>query len=74
MTATGKNGFIAMNRAAFHTFYNDNFSEELYNQHYEQLLKMKLYYDENKLLYNEVHKWKAFWDQFIQLEGEKKIN
>ncbi|XP_044299928.1 protein regulator of cytokinesis 1-like [Varanus komodoensis] len=55
-------------RAAFQSFYNDDFSEELLNQHDEELLRMKDLYEKNKHLYDSVHKWEGIWSQFFELE------
>ncbi|KAM6469592.1 protein regulator of cytokinesis 1-like isoform 1-T1 [Liasis olivaceus] len=55
-------------KAAFQPFYNDNFSEELLNQHDEELLKIKEVYEETKCLYDSIHKWEATLDRFIELE------
>ncbi|XP_062984523.1 protein regulator of cytokinesis 1-like [Elgaria multicarinata webbii] len=55
-------------RAAFQAFYNDNFSEELLNQHDEELLKMKDVYEKNKHLYDRVQKWVTIWARFLELE------
>ncbi|KAJ7335285.1 hypothetical protein JRQ81_013226 [Phrynocephalus forsythii] len=55
-------------KAAFQPFYNDVFSEELLNQHDEELMKMKSFYEKNKYLYDNVHKWETVWNQFMELE------
>ncbi|XP_053146581.1 protein regulator of cytokinesis 1-like isoform X2 [Hemicordylus capensis] len=55
-------------KAAFQPFYHDNFSEDLLNQHDEELLKMKDLYEKNKLLYDSIQKWENTWDRFIELQ------
>ncbi|XP_043370191.1 protein regulator of cytokinesis 1 isoform X5 [Dermochelys coriacea] len=59
-------------RSAFHPYYDDNFTEDLLNQHDEEVMKMKLLYEKNKALYDGIAKWKATWKQFMELElGEE---
>ncbi|KAH0628441.1 hypothetical protein JD844_009613 [Phrynosoma platyrhinos] len=59
-------------RAAFQPFYDDSYSEELLNQHDEELVKVKDMYEKNKALYDSVHKWEATLYRFIELElGEE---
>ncbi|XP_054842854.1 protein regulator of cytokinesis 1-like [Eublepharis macularius] len=57
-------------RAVFQPFYNDDFSEDLLNQHDEELLKIKHEYEKNRGLYDTVQKWEATWDRFIELENK----
>ncbi|XP_043402288.1 protein regulator of cytokinesis 1 isoform X8 [Chelonia mydas] len=59
-------------RSAFHPYYDDNFTEDLLNQHDEEVMKMKLLYEKNKALYDGIAKWEATWKQFMELElGEE---
>ncbi|KAG8130371.1 hypothetical protein E2320_016965 [Naja naja] len=55
-------------KAAFQPFYNDNFSEELLHYHDEELVKIKMLYEEDKGLYDTVHKWETILDRFIEFE------
>ncbi|XP_074809705.1 protein regulator of cytokinesis 1-like isoform X3 [Natator depressus] len=55
-------------RSAFHPYYDDNFTEDLLNQHDEEVMKMKLRYEKNKALYDGIAKWEATWKQFMELE------
>nr|XP_048707438.1 protein regulator of cytokinesis 1-like isoform X3 [Caretta caretta] len=55
-------------RSAFHPYYDDNFTEDLLNQHDEEVMKMKLLYEKNKALYDGIAKWEATWKQFMELE------
>uniref|UniRef100_A0A8C5WW00 Protein regulator of cytokinesis 1 n=1 Tax=Laticauda laticaudata TaxID=8630 RepID=A0A8C5WW00_LATLA len=55
-------------KAAFQPFYDDNFSEELLHYHDEELFKIKMVYEEDKCLYDTVHKWEAILDRFIEFE------
>ncbi|XP_042311099.1 protein regulator of cytokinesis 1-like isoform X2 [Sceloporus undulatus] len=55
-------------RAAFQPFYEDSYSEELLNQHDEQLMKMKNMYEKNKPLFDSVQKWETTLNRFIELE------
>ncbi|ETE73321.1 Protein regulator of cytokinesis 1, partial [Ophiophagus hannah] len=48
--------------------YIDNFSEELLHYHDEELFKVKMLYEEDKCLYDTVHKWEAILDRFIEFE------
>nr|XP_048707439.1 protein regulator of cytokinesis 1-like isoform X4 [Caretta caretta] len=59
-------------RSAFHPYYDDNFTEDLLNQHDEEVMKMKLLYEKNKALYDGIAKWEATWKQFMELELTKK--
>ncbi|XP_039399803.1 protein regulator of cytokinesis 1-like isoform X1 [Mauremys reevesii] len=55
-------------KSAFHPYYDDNFTEDLLNQHDEEVMKMKLFYEKNKALYDGIAKWEATWKQFMELE------
>uniref|UniRef100_A0A8C6Y6W1 Protein regulator of cytokinesis 1 n=1 Tax=Naja naja TaxID=35670 RepID=A0A8C6Y6W1_NAJNA len=51
-------------KAAFQPFYN----EELLHYHDEELVKIKMLYEEDKGLYDTVHKWETILDRFIEFE------
>ncbi|XP_074850659.1 protein regulator of cytokinesis 1-like isoform X2 [Carettochelys insculpta] len=60
--------FSPEQRSAFLPYYDDNFTEDLLYQHDEEVIKMKVLYEKNKLLYDGVVKWETTWRQFIELE------
>uniref|UniRef100_A0A674K3Q2 Protein regulator of cytokinesis 1 n=1 Tax=Terrapene triunguis TaxID=2587831 RepID=A0A674K3Q2_9SAUR len=64
----GKCLYSTEQKSAFHPYYDDNFTEDLLNQHDEEVMKMKLLYEKNKALYDGIAKWEATWKQFMELE------
>ncbi|XP_013400479.1 protein regulator of cytokinesis 1-like isoform X2 [Lingula anatina] len=48
-------------REEFTAFNDDNFTEELLEQHDVELSKVRNYYEENKALLDRVHKWQEMW-------------
>lgn len=46
----------------------DTFSEELLQQHDNELMRLKHYYETHQELFEAIHKWKRSWCLFQELE------
>ncbi|XP_051900845.1 protein regulator of cytokinesis 1-like isoform X2 [Pristis pectinata] len=52
----------------FDFLLNENFTEELLQVHDEELLKITLYYEKHKELFDNVEKWERWWKMFLEFE------
>ncbi|XP_032088348.1 protein regulator of cytokinesis 1 isoform X2 [Thamnophis elegans] len=55
-------------RCSFGPYYEDTFSEELLQQHDNELMRLKHYYETHQELFEAIHKWKRSWCLFQELE------
>ncbi|XP_070619640.1 protein regulator of cytokinesis 1 isoform X2 [Erythrolamprus reginae] len=55
-------------RRSFGPYYEDTFTEELLQQHEEELARLKHHYGTHQELFDAVHKWKKSWSHFQELE------
>uniref|UniRef100_UPI00398E468F protein regulator of cytokinesis 1-like isoform X2 n=1 Tax=Pristiophorus japonicus TaxID=55135 RepID=UPI00398E468F len=47
---------------------DENFTEEVLKMHDEELVKITLYYEQHKELFDDVEKWECWWKLFLELE------
>ncbi|XP_024859398.1 protein regulator of cytokinesis 1 isoform X2 [Kryptolebias marmoratus] len=57
---------------AFVPYHDDDFTEELFNRHEDEVRSLKKYYDDNKELFDGVTKWQDSWTLYLELD--KKAN
>ncbi|NP_001279905.1 protein regulator of cytokinesis 1-like [Callorhinchus milii] len=55
-------------KTSFAALSDDHFTEELLKEHDEELLKMSLYHQKYKNMFENVEKWEQKWKQFLELE------
>ncbi|XP_077173704.1 protein regulator of cytokinesis 1 isoform X2 [Paroedura picta] len=55
-------------REAFQPYYQDDFTEELLQQHEEEIARIKLYFQRHQELFEAVCKWEGNWRLFQELE------
>ncbi|XP_063170227.1 protein regulator of cytokinesis 1 [Candoia aspera] len=55
-------------RRAFGPYYQDHFTEELLQQHDDELVQLKRYYEMHQELFDAIHKWEKNWCLFQELE------
>ncbi|ETE68415.1 Protein regulator of cytokinesis 1, partial [Ophiophagus hannah] len=56
-------------RCSFGPYYEDTFTEELLQQHDNELVRLKHYYETHQELFEAIHKWKRSWCLFQELEA-----
>lgn len=59
-------------RSSFTAFKSDNFTEELLQQHDEEVFKLKTYYEKHRQLFDDINQWAILFHKM--LEHEKKAN
>lgn len=59
-------------RGAFTAFRSNKFTEELLQEHDEEVVKLKTYYEKHCQLFEDIHKWEVLYRKM--LEHEKKAN
>lgn len=57
-------------RHEFSPAYDENYTEELLNEHEEELARMHAYYEEHKLLFTNVGKWQQLFHRMLELEAK----
>ncbi|KAJ6655396.1 hypothetical protein lerEdw1_005454 [Lerista edwardsae] len=55
-------------RQSFHPYYEEVFTEELLQQHNDEVAQIKRYFEAHQELFEAVHKWEKNWHQFQELE------
>ncbi|XP_033022568.1 protein regulator of cytokinesis 1 isoform X2 [Lacerta agilis] len=55
-------------RRAFSPYYEDDFTEELLQQHEEEVSRIKQCYERHQELFESIHKWEKNWRLFQELE------
>ncbi|KAM6426221.1 protein regulator of cytokinesis 1 isoform 1-T1 [Liasis olivaceus] len=55
-------------RRSFSPYYQDDVTEELLQQHDNELVELKCYYETHQELFEAIHKWKKNWCLFQELE------
>nr|XP_028561451.1 protein regulator of cytokinesis 1 isoform X2 [Podarcis muralis] len=55
-------------RRAFYPYYEDDFTEELLQQHEEEVSRLKQCYERHQELFESIHKWEKNWRLFQELE------
>ncbi|XP_061451694.1 protein regulator of cytokinesis 1 isoform X2 [Rhineura floridana] len=55
-------------RHSFCPYYEDNYTEELLQQHDEEVARIKHYYERHQELFEAIHKWENNWHLFQELE------
>lgn len=50
------------------THFLDDFTEELLQQHDEEIARLKCYYETHQELFEAIHKWEKNWRLFQELE------
>nr|XP_056721743.1 protein regulator of cytokinesis 1 [Euleptes europaea] len=55
-------------REAFRPLYEDDFTEELLQQHEEEIARIKLFFEKHQELFEAVRKWEGNWRLFQELE------
>nr|XP_016853767.1 PREDICTED: protein regulator of cytokinesis 1 [Anolis carolinensis] len=60
--------FSEQQRRSFAPYFQDDFTEELLQQHDAEILRMKQYYETHQELFEGVRKWEDSWRHFQELE------
>nr|XP_060611436.1 protein regulator of cytokinesis 1 [Anolis sagrei ordinatus] len=55
-------------RRSFSPYFQDDFTEELLQQHDAEILRMKQYYEAHQELFEGIRKWEDSWRHFQELE------
>ncbi|KAH0620142.1 hypothetical protein JD844_014775 [Phrynosoma platyrhinos] len=55
-------------RHSFSPYYQDDFTEELLQQHDNEVIRMKHYYEAHQEMFEGIHKWEENWHLFQELE------
>ncbi|XP_054858921.1 protein regulator of cytokinesis 1 isoform X2 [Eublepharis macularius] len=55
-------------RQSFSPYYKDDFTEELLQQHEEEIAHMKLYFQTHQEMFEAIRKWEGNWHHFQELE------
>ncbi|XP_028561451.2 protein regulator of cytokinesis 1 isoform X2 [Podarcis muralis] len=55
-------------RRAFYPYYEDDFTEELLQQHEDEVSRLKQCYERHQELFESIHKWEKNWRLFQELE------
>ncbi|XP_042328578.1 protein regulator of cytokinesis 1 isoform X2 [Sceloporus undulatus] len=55
-------------RHGFSPYYQDDFTEELLQQHDDEVMRLKRYYEVHQEMFEGIHKWEENWHLFQELE------
>ncbi|XP_043917057.1 protein regulator of cytokinesis 1-like isoform X2 [Protopterus annectens] len=64
--------FSTKQREAFRPYFNVDITEDVLKEHDEELLKIKMYYEKGKDLFDAITKRESIWKQFLDLEKKAR--
>ncbi|KAM6201140.1 protein regulator of cytokinesis 1 isoform 9-T9 [Rhynchocyon petersi] len=60
-------------RQAFAPYYTEDYTENLFQLHDAEIIRLKNYYDVHKGLFEGVKKWEESWKLFLEFELEEEL-